>query len=388
MALRTAAEAETARTHDEWVGMLATGATIRRPTWGVVVHGVPIRSVRDLTSEKERQRIANQLLLENQEVWQVQTPRITSVAWLTNPARKNHGQKSSALVVEFTDPRHANEAISKGTVRDSAILTTVLYDRTARIRRCYNCQQYGHIGIVSSNKISCGLCAGSHRTNDCLLRGDTSQTQERKCAGCGDAHAAWSKGCRKYVAEMERVQAVAIHRQPFHRIPPYMQDLAPVGSDMGASSGPSSSSNSGGRSSTGQTGRTRSSSKPPAARSSSNVRFQQGSTPPHQSTRDTEASGEATGQTPEAEDVDMDRDSSGGRVPVEQGSGLEVYRAPTNTPAPETPAPRGRSVGARRTRSVTSSEGTRRSARQAESAVVARIAQTPVTPVQQETPPA
>ncbi|KAI9045127.1 putative RNA-directed DNA polymerase from transposon X-element, partial [Aspergillus affinis] len=190
LALRTATEAETARIYDKWANCMSNGATLRRPTWGVVVHGIPIKSIQDLSDQGEQDRVASELLDENKEGWN-QKPDIRRVTWLTHPS--NHkNQKFSALIVEFSDPRHANEAIMKGTIWASDNRTTVLYDRNARIRRYFKC--HGHIKIVYSNKITCGLCAEGHETRSCVQRSATG-SQGRKCAGCGKTHAAWSRIC-------------------------------------------------------------------------------------------------------------------------------------------------------------------------------------------------
>ncbi|KAI9043902.1 uncharacterized protein KD926_002793 [Aspergillus affinis] len=114
LALRTAAEAETARIYDKWADVMSSGATLRRPTWGVVVYGIPIKSIQDLSDQSEQNRVANELLDENREVWN-QKPDIKRVIWLTYPSNYKN-QKSSALIVKFSDPRHANEAIMKGTI--------------------------------------------------------------------------------------------------------------------------------------------------------------------------------------------------------------------------------------------------------------------------------
>ena len=52
------------------------------------------------------------------------------MAWLVLPK----GKKSGSLIVELTSPYTANKAIDTGTLWDSEVLTTVLYDRAARIR--------------------------------------------------------------------------------------------------------------------------------------------------------------------------------------------------------------------------------------------------------------
>jgi hypothetical protein len=220
LSLRSAQEAEIARCHPSWASALHKGAVVRLPTWGVVVHDVQVKSVGDLKDSQEAKRVADQILAENIFAWG-DTTQIIHLTWLTSKPTK----KSSALVIEFSTPQAANKAIDTCTIWDSSILTTVLYDRSARIRRCFNCQQYGHIGSICSNKTTCGLCAGSHETRDCPQRATTTGQEPRKCANCGDAHAAWSKGCKKYAEEVDKVQAASCYRQRYHRIPPYLQDF-------------------------------------------------------------------------------------------------------------------------------------------------------------------
>ncbi|KAL5366333.1 hypothetical protein BJX96DRAFT_180630, partial [Aspergillus floccosus] len=63
-----------------------------------------------------------------------------------------------------------------------------------------------------------------HETRDCPQKSSTGQ-ESRQCANCEGAHAAWSKGCRKYAEEVDKVQAASCYRQRYHRIPPYLQDF-------------------------------------------------------------------------------------------------------------------------------------------------------------------
>ena len=133
-------------------------------------------------------------------------------------------KKSSAIVVEFTDPRHANTVIDKETIWDSILLNTVLYNRAACIRRCYNCQQYSHIEIICSNPVFCGYCAGGHKTRGCPQRTEPGD-QVRKCANCGGLHAAWYKKYEKYKAEVAKIMEASQRRQRHHRISLYFQDF-------------------------------------------------------------------------------------------------------------------------------------------------------------------
>ncbi|KAJ1706369.1 hypothetical protein NYO67_11485 [Aspergillus flavus] len=218
LTLRNAKEAEIARCHRSWVTSLGAKATIRLPTWGVVVHDFPVRSVGDLAQPRERDRVTKDLLAANRHAWG--EAEVAHLCWLTGTPTA--GKKSSAIVVEFTHPMPANNAIDRGTIWDSQMLTTVLYDRSARIRRCYNCQQFGHIGTICSNPTICGTCAEGHQTWACTQR---APGQDRKCANCGGPHAAWYSKCEKYQDEVAKVAAASIYRERHHRIPPYLQDF-------------------------------------------------------------------------------------------------------------------------------------------------------------------
>jgi hypothetical protein len=232
LSLRTAQEAEIARCHPSWATAFHQKAIVRLPTWGVVVHDVQVKSIGDLGDPQESKRVSDQLLAENRFTWGNDAAKIVHITWLTNrPINK----KSSALVIEFSTPQAANKAINEGTIWDSTILTTVLYDRSARIRRCFKCQQYGHIGSICSNPTTCGLCAGSHETRDCPQRSSADQGP-RKCVNCGDAHAAWSKICKKYAEAVDKVQVASGYRQRYHRIPPYLQDFCRDSESSGSDS--------------------------------------------------------------------------------------------------------------------------------------------------------
>ncbi|OQE08720.1 hypothetical protein PENFLA_c128G00361 [Penicillium flavigenum] len=222
LTLRTAKEAEIMRVHrDVWVRHLWKGSEVRLPSWGVVVHDVNVRSLGINTATDIRERkdaIIKQLLTENLFAWS--EAEITQISWLVLP----EGKKSGSLIIEFDSPHTANKAIDTGTLWDSEVLTTVLYDRAARIRQCHNCQKYGHIGNTCSNETKCVFCAEKHHSRDCQRKKDATLS-ERSCANCGGAHNAWSKRCPDYIREIERVQALAQARERHHRVPAYLSKV-------------------------------------------------------------------------------------------------------------------------------------------------------------------
>ena len=222
LSLRTAKEAEIMRCHRQvWVKHLWKGSEVRLPSWGVVVHDVNVRSLginsaAEIREEGRKRAIVKQLLTENLFNWG-DDAEITQISWLVLP----EGKKSGSLIVEFTSPHHANKSIDTGTLWDSEMLTTVLYDRAARIRQCHNCQKYGHIGSTCSNPTNCVFCAEKHHSRDCQ-RKKNATLSERKCANCGGAHNGWSKRCPDFIKEIERVQILAQARERHHRVPAYL----------------------------------------------------------------------------------------------------------------------------------------------------------------------
>ena len=53
-----------------------------------------------------------------------------------------------------------------------------IYDKK-QVKRCYNCQDYGHLAKAcpTASVPSCGKCGGNHRTDHC-------ESEERNCANC------------------------------------------------------------------------------------------------------------------------------------------------------------------------------------------------------------
>lgn len=134
LSLRTAKEAEIMRCHrTAWAKYLWKGSEVRLPSWGVVVHDVNVRSLGINSAVglgDRKQGIIEQLLTENLFNWG-DDAEITQISWLVFP----EGKKSGSMIVEFTSPHTANKSINNGILWDSEVLTTVLYDRAARIRQ-------------------------------------------------------------------------------------------------------------------------------------------------------------------------------------------------------------------------------------------------------------
>ncbi|PIG87296.1 hypothetical protein AARAC_011664 [Aspergillus arachidicola] len=217
--LRSVKEAEIARTHrDAWVRGFGETARVTLPTWGVVASDMPCKALGPLTDERDRKRIAQELVANNRHAWG-ESCEVVHVGWLVRPLP---GKKTSSIVIEFSTLHHANKAIDAGTVWDFRVSENALYDRASRVVRCNNCQRYGHIGNICPHDTVCGACAGKHETRACPDR-DTSRLVP-KCANCGGDHMVWFKKCAVYLQEREKALGRAMHRPRYHRTPAYLQD--------------------------------------------------------------------------------------------------------------------------------------------------------------------
>ncbi|KAH8696371.1 hypothetical protein BGW36DRAFT_462253 [Talaromyces proteolyticus] len=104
-----AAAAEILRQHAQgWVKAFGPSAWVRVPTWGVVVDGVPVHSM-DLDPGRIEDT-KTRLIAQNQHTWGTEA-KIAYVGWLVKPKRRE-----GSLVIEFTSPLVANEAISKDPI--------------------------------------------------------------------------------------------------------------------------------------------------------------------------------------------------------------------------------------------------------------------------------
>ncbi|PYH50345.1 uncharacterized protein BO96DRAFT_300112, partial [Aspergillus niger CBS 101883] len=135
----TTAKADTLKaTEEEWVKVLGTSARVVRPTYGVIVHGV--RTSKESIDTDNQGRTIEKIESEN--------------------AVLHEGAK----VTYFTTKYHANRAIREGLVLDAIHHDCVIYDKSCRLKPCYRCHEYGHIGPQCDAEERCGYCAGKHNT--------------------------------------------------------------------------------------------------------------------------------------------------------------------------------------------------------------------------------
>ncbi|KAH8696363.1 hypothetical protein BGW36DRAFT_277556, partial [Talaromyces proteolyticus] len=212
-----AAGAEVLRKHaNVWVKAFGGDAYIRTPTWGVVARGVNTKSL-SLTKETMGD-IITRLVAQNQHTWGL-TASVVHVSWLTRPYE---GKREGSLVIEFTSPLAANEAIRQGTIWEAQSHDTIIFCKEGRCKMCAKCQKFGHIHAqCPSNSHVCGTCAGGHPSWECpSTRGEKV---DPKCANCKGDHKASSAKCAEKRKALDRAKEAIINCEPLHRIPDYMK---------------------------------------------------------------------------------------------------------------------------------------------------------------------
>jgi hypothetical protein len=193
---------------EDWEHRVGNGATVRIPTYGVLVHGIRTSSMDVEQFEETRDNI----LQENKPF--IPNAGIKYIGWLT---RTFSTKSASSVIVEFTRPQDANKIIDEGLIWQGEVFQCELYDRSCRLRQCFSCQGYGHIGTQCKAIRKCGYCAQDHGSRECPMKSDRSVP--RKCANCQGHHEAWSNQCTDRKEEMAKVKAAYAARPKYHLVP-------------------------------------------------------------------------------------------------------------------------------------------------------------------------
>jgi hypothetical protein len=131
---------------EDWEHRLGIGASVRIPTYGVLVHGIRTSSMDVERFEDMRDNI----LQENRPF--IPNAGIKYIGWLT---RTFATKSASSVIIEFTKPQDANKIIDEGLIWQGEVFQCELYDRSCRLRQCFSCQRYGHIGTQCKATTRC-----------------------------------------------------------------------------------------------------------------------------------------------------------------------------------------------------------------------------------------
>ena len=101
----------------------------------------------------------------------------------------------------FRNKAVRDEALRKGRI---FVFDTshriVEFDLNREVRRCFNCQRYGHTQHNCKAQFSaCGKCASRHRTKGC-----TENKDAWKCVNCSGAHQSDHRDCSEQIKVITR----------------------------------------------------------------------------------------------------------------------------------------------------------------------------------------
>ena len=181
---------------DDWVHRIGNRATLRITTYGIIAHGM-----RTSTMDMDRfEETRDQLLLDNKPF----TPQaeIRYVGWLTRNALT---KAASSVIIEFSKAEDANKIIDEGLSWQGEVFQWDWYERQCRVKQCFKCQHYGHIGTQCKATIACGYCAQEHESR--VSPSKLDRNVPRKCAACRGEHEAWSYQCPTRKEERAKARA-------------------------------------------------------------------------------------------------------------------------------------------------------------------------------------
>ena len=202
-------ETQSLRQHSEdWAGLIGNGATVRVPTYGVLAYAIRT-STMDMDKLEENR---DEILLENRPF--IPRAEIKYIGWLTS---NGPGKSASSVIIKFARPEDANKIIDEGLVWQGELCQCELYEKQYRLKQCFNCQNYGHIGTQCKATTACGYCAQEHNSRDCPSK--AGRTGTRRCATCQGEHEAWSQQCPARKDELTRKRATYATGPLYHPVP-------------------------------------------------------------------------------------------------------------------------------------------------------------------------
>jgi hypothetical protein len=192
---------------DDWAHRIGSGTTVQIPTFGVLAHGIRTNTM-DMSKLDE---IRTQILQDNRPF--IPRAEIRHIGWLTRDAA---AKTATTITIEFTKPEDANKIIDEGLIWQGEVFQCERYERQCRVKQCFKCQRYGHIGTQCKAATACGHCAQEHDTRDCPSR--TGESVLRKCAACRGEHEAWSRQCPTRKDEMAKARSAYEMRPRYHHV--------------------------------------------------------------------------------------------------------------------------------------------------------------------------
>ena len=173
--------AETARNNTEWLQELGHETRLVKPRYGVAVHHVPTQG---LDLEKDKTGAIRKIAQEND--LQERGFRIEDIAWLKKKD-KALGPFAS-LGIWFDSAEAANWMLDNGLLIDQRYIGRVEKCEIKK-RRCFRCQEFGHLAWSCKETPRCGHCGDQHERARC------PPGVRPRCLDCRGEHATGNSLC-------------------------------------------------------------------------------------------------------------------------------------------------------------------------------------------------
>lgn len=188
-------ETDTLRNGELWLQTFGRLAKTQLSTYGVVMASMSVERTRlEPDNRTLFAAFREQLHADNNFLPSFKSPEdVVYAGWLKG--KPGPGKSYSSVVVEFSTPDLANEAMARSLYWGKDVHHTERYHRNCKLRQCFNCWDYGHpIKRCDIDKLRCKKCAGPHTHKEC-------RSQCNKCAACKGKHTATADSCPRRKSE-------------------------------------------------------------------------------------------------------------------------------------------------------------------------------------------
>ena len=172
-------------------------ATLRRREYAVIAKGLPASRLRQIHRPEE-------LLKALQK-------KHPAVARCRIQLPRSPHQRFAEVVLHTTNALAANQLCQAGVIFEAQIFNAEPYYADIRVRRCFRCHTYGHIGRYCKRRERCGRCAGAKHDDPegCPAVADPKL---QSCLNCKGSHVAWDRHCPIARKEQARARQAYLYR--------------------------------------------------------------------------------------------------------------------------------------------------------------------------------
>lgn len=171
------------------------GIEVRRPKYGVVIHGIPIEEIDPHQDNMEDH--ARDMEIQNEKL----NLKIARLRTLKPPNKLAPHARYTSFVIQTHEPEAADKCLKSGIHYNCRLYPAEKHTPQLQLTQCFNCQKWGHRASHCRGKETCAKCGDKHASKDCTKEGNL----EAKCANCGDNHPAWHRDCPHRMREIKRI---------------------------------------------------------------------------------------------------------------------------------------------------------------------------------------